>query len=731
MESCAHIDVETYSEAGYVWSNVAGKWWRPPGRREYGLPAVGAAVYAEHPSTEILCMSYYVPERTERVETWSPEQPFPPALAQWVAEGRPVKAHNVMFERLIWHHVGLRMGWPHIHPSQWRCSMATARVNGLPASLDKLGAALGLDIVKDKRGKQLIKLLCCPRNPTKLDSRRRILPSEDFDASAELYAYCEQDVRAEMAASAAMPGMSTDELAFWQYDQEINWRGVVVDVESVHRLITVLEQCLERYGAECEMLTGGLLPSQGAKLMGWLAGQGVHTDSLDAEHLSDLLSSDLAPLPHRVLELKAATASASVKKLYALRAMTSADGRLRNLYSHHGARTGRPTGADVQPTNLPKAGPALRWDSLGMPFGQHLEASPWTLELADTCKAGKWSHEAVEAVLHTARAGGFEMVERVFGDALLAISGCVRGLFVAAPGHDFIASDFSAIEAVVAACSAGEQWRIDTFRRGEDIYLASIASITGRPVSYYLDYVREHGQHHSDRQDGKIAELASGYGGWIGAWRAFGAEGTDEELRSRIVAWRAASPAIVEMWGGQGRGWPGSRSYHQEFFGIEGIAIQALTYPGRTFTYRQVSMVAEGGHLFMILPSGRRLTYRSAMLVPNDRRWGEQSIRFLTWNSNAKYGASGWVWMDTYGPRLFENYVQAVAHDIQRFSILNQWRAGYRTVLHVYDENVAEVPEGWGSVEEFEAIMSTMPPWAADWPIKASGGYRAKRYRKG
>jgi len=214
----------------------------------------------------------------------------------------------------------------------------------------------------------------------------------------------------------------------------------------------------------------------------------------------------------------------------------------------------------------------------------------------------------------------------------------------------------------------------------------------------------------------------SGYGGWIGSWKAFGADEfmSDEEIKQAVIAWRNASPSVVALWGGQRDG----------FNGIEGAAIQAVLAPGREYEYRGISFVVERGVLMMRLLSGRRIAYHAPELKPSTRRYGELSLSFSGWNTNPKNGAKGWVRMDTYGPRLVENIVQATARDIQRHGIVNLERAGYPIVLHVYDENVAEVKEGVGSVEEFESIMSTMPPWCVDWPVFARGGWRGKRYRK-
>jgi hypothetical protein len=471
---------------------------------------------------------------------------------------------------------------------------------------------------------------------------------------------------------------------------------------------------------------------------------------------------------------------------------------------------------------------------------------------APSAAVRKWTWRAVEDVLEIMRSGSVDMVEMFYGDALLAISGCIRSLFVAAEGHDLIASDYSAIEAVTLAALAGEEWRMDTFRAGIDIYLAGAAKITGRTVEFYLQYYEEHGEHHEDRQRiGKVSELAClagdtlvmvkdghdgwrwlpidtvmpgqrvydgehwvrtdgaiykglrstiglmgarmtydhqvmhegewasaltvakclgynpmvydpepvydllncgplerftiktdggpllvhncGYQGWIGAYRAFGAEGTDDEIKAQILAWRAASPAIVEFWGGQGRGFPGSSRYVPEMYGIEGAFIQAVQYPGTVTRARSLSFRydAAGDYLHMTLPSGRYLTYHQPRLVPSQKRAGELAITYMTWNSNPKYGSTGWICMSTWGGRLAENANQAVAHDIQRYGILALERAGYPVVLHVYDENAVQVKEGWGSIEDVEEIMGRMPPWAEGWPIKANGGWRNKRYRKG
>ena len=225
---------------------------------------------------------------------------------------------------------------------------------------------------------------------------------------------------------------------------------------------------------------------------------------------------------------------------------------------------------------------------------------------------------------------------------------------------------------------------------------------------------------------GKVAELASGFQGWIGAWKQFGADEffNDEEIKNAILAWRAASPAIVEFWGGQQKRW------QPHFYGLEGAAVQAVLSPGTKFSYRGLSYIVNRDILYCQLLSGRYLTYHKPRLIPSDKRPGTLSLTFEGWNTNPKYGAIGWVRMSTYGGKLTENVVQATSRDILAHAIINLEKSGYPVVLHVHDEIVSEIPENWGSIAEFEEKMSKLPEWAATWPVKANGGWRGKRYAK-
>jgi len=311
-----------------------------------------------------------------------------------------------------------------------------------------------------------------------------------------------------------------------------------------------------------------------------------------------------------------------------------------------------------------------------------------------------------------------------------AASGCLRGLFIADEGEEFIATDYSSIEAVVAAALAGEQWRLDTFTRQEDIYLASVGKIKNRTLEEYQAYKAETGMHHPDRKIGKVAELASGFGGWVGAWRAFGAESvftTEQELKNAILAWRAESPAIVAMWGGQFKGKPWERV--AGLFGLEGAAIAAVQNEGAAFTCQGIKYQVLGHILYCTLLSGRRIAYHEPNLVPDPTRGGVTLV-FSGYNTNPKMGPVGWVRLTTYGGKLFENVVQATARDILAWAAIRCEQEGYKVILRMHDELVTMRPKGEGSVAELEAICGDLPHWAKGWPVRATGGWVGNRYRK-
>jgi DNA polymerase len=766
------IDFETYSEAGQWFDFAAEKWKAPEGapKGKKGLFVVGAALYALHPTTEVLSLAYNL-KNGSGPRRWRPgAHGLPFDLIAHVMRGGIVEAWNSAFEWWIWNYVCVpKYGFPPLPVEQTRCAMGKARASSYPGALEMAGRVMRLTTPKDEDGKRLLDKFSVPRNPTKKDKRLRNLPEDSPEDAEKLYQYNDRDIVAEAEASSRCPDLTGEELEFWLADQRINRRGVAVDADSLHACAALVEKCLVRYDSELFQLTGGQVEraSQLERLKGWLAGQGVVVGSGPGSMDEDAIDALIAGLqPHqalakRALEIRQAVGSASVKKVFAMRNQLSPWGRLHDLFNYHGARTGRPTGEGPQPTNLPKAGPEVVKCACGRHSGAHLPACAWCgLPFPPGKKKCEWGPEAMEDVLHVIKTGDLSLVERVYKDAMLCVSGCLRGLFVAADGCDLIASDFSSIEGVVTACLAGEDWRVEMFATHGKAYELSVSKITGIPFAEIMAHAGYESverpewwkhradktkPHHPMRQTlGKVAELASGFGGWIGAWKNFGADKfmNDDEIKKAILAWREASPAIVEFWGGQERreGW----ERRPELFGLEGMAVSALLYPGQWFhvmrkdgTHTGVSYYYHSGEdaLYCWLPSGRALTYRFPRLTANTRAFGGQyALSYEGYNTNPKSGPVGWIRMDTYSGKLCENVVQAVARDIQRYAIINLERAGYPVVLHVYDEDVVEVPQGFGSIEEVERIMGTMPAWATykgkPWPIKAAGGWRGRRYRK-
>lgn len=732
------MDFESYSEAGYLWDEASKKWKSITGGPKSGLAAVGAAVYCEHPSTEVLSLAYNLKDGSGE-KLWVPGMPPPQDLFDHLARGGLIEAWNCAFEYHLWQSVcHARMGWPSLNYLQMRDAMAKARAFSLPGALGKAAVVLDSTQLKDKDGTRLLNLFSKPRKPTKKDPRKRVRPTDPTDLldGWKLYDYNLQDIRAESSLSAMIPDLSPEELDFWLNTQAGNYRGVEVRRTEVESCIAILDQAYAKYNAELAQLTNGEVKeaSKNAQLLKWLQSQGRQLTSLDAADIKTTLADPLLP-PHikRALEIRGMIGSAGVKKVYAMQRQMNSESRLCDLFNYHGARTGRDTGSDVQSQNLVKAGPKLHWcSSCRKPYGRHTFECPHCGTHALLADSTEWKWEAVDHALEAINTRSLDYVEHVFGNAVLAVSGCIRGLFVAKEGKDFICSDYSSIEAVVAAVLAGEEWRIEAFRQKQDIYLASAEQITGTTLAEYKQYHAEHGSKHPDRQKiGKPAELGLGFGGWINAWRQFDSTDTftDEQVKQLIIDWRAKSPAIVEMWGGQVRGKPWAPERF-ELYGLEGMAISAIMNPGQTYSYRSISYGVKDDVLYCRLPSGRLLAYHKPRLVPSTQWEGQQAITFQGYNTNPQMGPMGWVTINTYSGRLFENVAQAVARDYLRDAVNRAEPAGYPVVLRIHDELVAEVPEGFGSVEEFEQIMATAPDWAKDWPIRASGGWRGKRYRK-
>lgn len=733
------LDFETYSEAGFIWDEAANKWQGQQLSGKPGLPAVGMGVYAMHPSTRILFAAYDLRDGLgDRL--WMPGCPPPLDLLEHVAGGGLIEAQNSGFEFLIWNCVAVRLyGWPVLPLENTRCSKSRALAYGLPASLGPACAVLGVAEQKDKDGDRLIKKFSVPRNPTKADPRRFIDPSEDPIDGPKFALYNVQDVRSEKALAAAIPELSPSELAVWQLDQRVNVRGVQIDLDAVNWLISIYEFESKRLNAELNHITGGLV-TEASKLAAMARCLreyfGMNVNSLDADHVADLLKrTDLHPTARRMIEIRDLVGSANVKKLYAFRLRAGPDGRARDLFEYYKAGTGRWASRGIQAQNMASGGPDIvRSTCCDTVRSAHPPHCPYCVIADPGHTSEEWGPDGMDRVIEDCKTGRvFDLWPNVVG----AITGCLRGLFVAAPGYELISADYTAIEAVVLACMAGEQWRIEVFRTHGKIYEMSAAKISGVPFDEIMAHKKNTGQHHPLRKTiGKVAELASGYAGWIGAWVAFGADAfmTEQEIKKAILKWRAESPAIVEYWGGQYRQPdPNKWEFVPQLFGTEGAAISAVLQPGQWFYCCGVGWVVVNDVLFCRLPSGRDMAYHRPRLdMDQDRRgcgpcW---RLSYECWNSDSSAGPVGWGRWDTYGGKLVENITQAVARDILANGMLNLEKAGYPIVLHVHDEPVSEVPIGFGSTQDYERIMATMPDWCKDWPVKAAGGWRGRRYRK-
>lgn len=737
----ADMDFETYSEAGYLWCVEERKWHCLPGAAQgkKGLPVVGMAAYAMHPTTEVLTFSYDLKDG-RGTRRWRPGMPLPTDLFAHLAAGKLIGAWNAGFERWIWERVCVpKYGWPPLPIKQLRCDMAKARAFALPGALAKAGEVLKLAEVKNADGTRLLKKFSMPRNPTKTHDATRIRPEDDSEDAERLYEYCDQDVHTEAEAASRCPDLAGEELEYWQADQEINHRGVCIDLPNVENGIAIIEQATRRACIEMVTLTGGAVsgPTKVTDLLAWIKSRDViGVTTADEDAIAAALDKDLLPPDvRRVLEIRRDTASAAVKKLYAMRVRTAPDGRARDLFNYHAAHTGRCTMADIQPGNLPNSGVEVRSCACGHTYGVSLPACPYCGTAADPARIEEWGPAAMEDAVRAIGTRSLPYVESLYGAgaSVAVVKSTIRGMFCAAPGNDLIVGDYSAIEAVGLAELAGEQWRREVFNSHGKIYEMSAAKAFGVPFEEMMQYRADTGNHHPLRKKGKTLELALGYGGWVSALVKCGADKfmTEDEMKSAIVAWRGASPAIVEFWGGQFRGKPWADDKTPELFGVEGAMIKAIQIPGQWFDVRHgIAFKRIGNDVFCRLPSGRYLTYHNPQLT--DGRWpGTVGISFEGWNTNRKQGPLGWIVKNTHGGKLTENITQAACRDILRYATLNLERNGYPVVMHVYDEIISEIPEGYGSVEEFSEIMAERPEWARDWPIRVGkDAFREKRYRK-
>lgn len=639
------IDIETYSEVD--------------------LPKCGVYAYAEHPSFEILLFAYAFDDEETQVVDLKGGERLPPRVLDALTDPAITKtAFNAAFERTC---IGRCLG-KRLDAAQWQCTAVQSAMLALPLSLEGVGEVLGIERKKLKEGGDLVRYFSLPCKPTKANGQRtRNLPEHASEKWQQFKEYCVRDVDAEREIRAKLQGypIPAKEQELYRLDQEINDRGIMVDPVLVARAIECDEQYREKTTKRAYELTGLANPNSPAQLKEWLEGQGTQVDTLDKKAVRALLP-DAEGDVLEVLKLRLLMAKTSVKKYEAIRRSVCADGRVHGLLQFYGAnRTGRWAGRLVQIQNLPQ---------------NHIP----DLALArDLVKAGRYAD-----------------IEALYESTPNVLSELIRTAFVPRPGCRFIVADFSAIEARVIAWLAGEQWRLEVFRQGGDIYCASASKMFHVPVE-------KHGQNSHLRQKGKIAELALGYGGAVGALTAMGALEmglAEEELPPLVRQWREANPHIIRLWAQ-----------------VENAAMTAVREKARVRLGR-LTFHCRSGMLFITLPSGRKLCYVKPRIQTN--RFGGDGLTYEGVGEGKK-----WTRIETFGGKLTENIVQATARDLLAEAMLRLRDAGLEIVMHVHDEAVLEVPIGHSSVDEVCALMAEAPAWADGLPLRADG-YECEFYKK-
>lgn len=746
------FDFETYSEAGFVWQPHLGKWGSLPGlsNQNRGLDAVGVRNYVEHPSFRILSLAWNLKDgRGER--WWRPpetEDLFPATrpgnladvgeLLDYIASYGLIESFNIGFEYTVCNFYCVPvLGWPELKQEQCRCAMAKSRASAYPGKLDNVTSVLRTANQKTPEGKRLIRKLTVPCAPTKGNPAMRWTPLTAKADFAKFYEYNRQDIRSEAEVSVRVPDLTARELCIWLTDLRINMRGMQIDMAGVEDCIAIFEQAEAKYNHEIRWITNGSVSgsTKVTDMLEWCRQQGVTLFKLDEEKLEEALErKDYPPNVLRVLRIRQMLAYGSVKKLFAMRYQTDQRGRLTDQYVYYGAHTGLWNGRAVQPANLYKG----------------IFSKP----------------EEAERAFEIIRARSIELVEYEYGegsswhksghdpaDGLEVIASVLRSLIIAKPGHRLISADFTAIQAVATSAMANETWRLDVFRTHGKIYEAMASRLTGKPLEFYLDYKKQHGKHHEDRQSyGKIPTLASDFGAWIAGWKRFCKEmGWDDEyIKQLILRTRSAIPNIVKFWGGQtinkfNKALDGSYAQEaQHLSGLEGAAISAVLQPGVCFSSNPGSRL---GVLFEVHedilycrpPSGGFIRYHAPRLQNSTRDYAspwEYELSYEGWNSNTKKGPVGWLRMKLYGGVLCQNTISHMCREIQADAILALEGNGYPVVMHTHDENVTEVPIGQGSLAEYMRIVrGSLASWAVcedgqPWPVKVPDAWEALRYGK-
>ena len=644
------------------------------------LKKCGVYKYAESSDFEILLFGVSVDGGEVTVYDLASGDTVPEEIIRALADDSVIKwAYNASFERVclsVW----LRRNYPqyfssysieddtvrnYLDPSSWRCSLVWGAYMGLPLSLEGIGKVLKLENQKMSEGKALIRYFCVPCKPTKANGgRTRNLPEHDPVKWSTFIAYNKRDVETEMAIQQKLSKFPVPDFLWEEYhlDQEINDRGIQLDMVLVEQAIAIDERSREELSAKMRQLTALENPNSVHQMKEWLTKHGLEVDSLDKKAVKELLKT-APPELAEVLELRRQLAKSSVKKYQAMQNAVCADGRARGMFQFYGAnRSGRWAGRLIQLQNLPQNHMA------------HLE-------------------DARSLV----RSGDYALLSALYDSVPEVLSELIRTAFVPRDGYKFIVSDFSAIEARVLSFLAGESWRLKVFAENGDIYCASASAMFHVPVE-------KHGQNAPLRQKGKIAELALGYGGSVGALKSMGALEmglSEEELQPLVDAWRTSNPNIVQLW------WDVDNA-------VKTTVRQRLDTEthGIRFRYRS-------GMLFIVLPSGRKLCYVKPKMGVN--KFGGDSVTYEGVGSTKK-----WERIESYGPKFVENIVQAVSRDILMYAI--RTLSHCFIVGHVHDELIIECSMGV-SLDAVCEQMGRTPPWIKGLKLRADG-YETMFYKK-
>jgi DNA polymerase len=643
------------------------------------LEDCGSWKYAADGRTEILCCAYCVDDGP--VKLWTPPDPPPTEFFEAAAPQNTdwtVGAYNAGFEIPLEYYILVpKYGFPRFPFSRQRCIMAKALVCSLPARLEFVAQALELLNEKDKAGHRLMLMMSKPRRPRKDEDPGLLAWFDDADRMARLYSYARQDVEVERELDQALQPLSDDELKIWQFDLRVNARGFYFDRKLAEAARAVAEAATPELDAELCYVTGGAVTgiNQIAKLKTWLAEQGCVVDSLDKDAIAELLLKDELPAPVRkVLELRQSGAQAAAKKITALLARCSDDGRIRGAFRYHGASTGRWSGNGVQPQNL-----------------KHPEV------------------EDIDVAIAAVMTGSYPHVRGLYAKPLGVIGDLNRSMICAAPGRRLIGVDLSSIESRVLAWISDENWKLDSYRRfdathdpRDEPYCITACKIFRVPDGSF-------NAESPERKVGKTCDLAFGYQGGLNAWRIFEPDRfTDAEVEQFKLDWRAAHPNIKRFW-----------------YAIDRATWEAVRNRERVIRCGRLLLKCSGLFLFIKLPSGRKLAYPYPRIEIEDLQ--HEVVVFKD--------ASAGQWRDcrggngAYGGLWTENIVSGIARDLLAAAMLRLEAAGYRIVLHVHDEAVAEVPEDFGSVEEFTHLMIASPSWALGLPIAAKG-WTGQRFNK-